>query len=133
MVAAGARKGLTDFYAKEAKRLGYVARSAFKLLELSDRFGILRKGAHVLDLGCHPGAWTQVACRALGHPDEGGGVLGGSERDRARDASTRGPQGALRGGGRAARFSWRSQTASTAAREDLPPLSMDGHGLPASA
>jgi 23S rRNA U2552 (ribose-2'-O)-methylase RlmE/FtsJ len=76
MVAAGARKGLTDFYAKEAKRLGYVARSAFKLLELSDRFGILRKGAHVLDLGCHPGAWTQVACRALGHPDEGGGVLG---------------------------------------------------------
>jgi 23S rRNA U2552 (ribose-2'-O)-methylase RlmE/FtsJ len=57
------RKGALDFYAKEAKRLGYVARSALKLTEMCDKFGVLRGCASVLDLGCHPGAWLQVACR----------------------------------------------------------------------
>ncbi len=50
-----------DFFAREAKKLGYAARSALKLKEIQDRFGVMRAGDAVLDLGCHPGAWTQVA------------------------------------------------------------------------
>jgi 23S rRNA (uridine2552-2'-O)-methyltransferase len=76
MVAAAARKGVTDFFAKEAKRLGYVARSALKLSEMQEKFAVVQKGGAVLDLGCHPGAWLQVACKALGPPqgkDGGGG------------------------------------------------------------
>lgn len=68
MVVAAARKGVTDFFAREAKRLGYVARSALKLSEMHAKFGVLdagRASARVLDLGCHPGAWLQVACRHL--------------------------------------------------------------------
>lgn len=70
-ISAGARKGVTDFYAKEAKRLGYVARSALKLSEIQAKFGVIRRGGLVLDLGCHPGAWLQVACQALGPPPPG--------------------------------------------------------------
>lgn len=72
MGTAAARKGVTDFFAREAKRLGYVARSALKLSEMHAKFGVLdvrgagrRASARVLDLGCHPGAWLQVACRHL--------------------------------------------------------------------
>jgi 23S rRNA (uridine2552-2'-O)-methyltransferase len=79
MVAAAARKGVTDFFAKEAKRLGYVARSALKLSEMQEKFAVVQKGGAVLDLGCHPGAWLQVACKALGPPQgkDGGGGGGG--------------------------------------------------------
>ena len=56
----GSRK-TADFFAREAKKLGYAARSALKLKEIQDRFGVMRPGDAVLDLGCHPGAWTQVA------------------------------------------------------------------------
>ena len=61
---------------QEAKRLGYVARSAFKLQEIDAKHHVLRPGGTVLDLGCHPGAWLQVACQALGPPRGGGQVVG---------------------------------------------------------
>jgi len=64
------RKGVTDFFSKEAKRLGFVARSSFKLQEMQTKFGVIKKGGTVLDLGCHPGAWLQVACQSLGAPRE---------------------------------------------------------------
>ena len=51
----GSRK-TADFFAREAKKLGYAARSALKLKEIQDRFGVMRAGDAVLDLGCHPGA-----------------------------------------------------------------------------
>ncbi|MGA0599567.1 RlmE family RNA methyltransferase [Caulobacter sp. KR2-114] len=52
---------LNDPYVAEAKARGYRSRAAFKLLEIDERFHLLRKGARVIDLGCAPGGWVQVA------------------------------------------------------------------------
>ncbi|GAQ88002.1 Ribosomal RNA methyltransferase [Klebsormidium nitens] len=66
-----------DHYFQQAKRLKYVARSAFKLLEIQDKHHVIKhKGAKVLDLGCAPGAWLQVACKLLGNIRNGGLVVG---------------------------------------------------------
>jgi hypothetical protein len=55
---------------RSARAEGYRARAAYKLLELDRRFGLLEPGAVVLDLGCAPGSWSQVAaargCRVIG-------------------------------------------------------------------
>jgi len=51
---------LNDPYVKQARAEGYRSRAAYKLIELDDRFGLL-KGAHrVVDLGIAPGGWSQV-------------------------------------------------------------------------
>jgi 23S rRNA (uridine2552-2'-O)-methyltransferase len=52
---------LNDPYVKRAKAEGYRGRAAYKILELDDRFGFLVPGARVVDLGCAPGGWSQVA------------------------------------------------------------------------
>jgi len=52
---------LNDPYVKRAKAEGYRGRAAFKIMELDDRFRFLVPGARVLDLGCAPGGWCQVA------------------------------------------------------------------------
>ena len=52
---------LNDPYVSRARREGYRGRAAFKLIELDDRFGFLRPGARVVDLGCAPGGWLKVA------------------------------------------------------------------------
>ena len=54
---------LNDPYVAAARQQGWRSRAAFKLLELDDRFTLIRKGARVLDLGAAPGGWTQVAVR----------------------------------------------------------------------
>lgn len=51
---------------KRAKEEGYRSRAAYKLLELDEVFGLLRPGQRVVDLGCWPGAWTQVAAKKVG-------------------------------------------------------------------
>ncbi|HYG30117.1 MAG TPA: RlmE family RNA methyltransferase [Allosphingosinicella sp.] len=51
---------LNDPYVKRAKAEGYRSRAAYKLIELDDRFGLLRGVARVVDLGVAPGGWTQV-------------------------------------------------------------------------
>lgn len=68
--------GAPDFFCREAQRLRYAARSAFKLLQIQKQHQLIRPGAAVLDLGCAPGAWMQVACQSLGPLEKGGLVLG---------------------------------------------------------
>ncbi|MEM8993054.1 MAG: RlmE family RNA methyltransferase [Pseudomonadota bacterium] len=52
---------LNDPYVHAAKRDGYRGRAAYKLAELDDRLGFLKPGVRVVDLGCAPGGWCQVA------------------------------------------------------------------------
>ena len=52
---------LNDPYVQAAKRDGYRGRAAYKLVELDDRLRFLVPGARVVDLGCAPGGWCQVA------------------------------------------------------------------------
>ena len=52
---------LNDPYVQRARREGYRGRAAFKIIDLDDRFGFLEPGARVVDLGCAPGGWCQVA------------------------------------------------------------------------
>ena len=52
---------LNDPYVKRAKAEGYRGRAAFKIIELDDKFGFLKPGHHVVDLGAAPGGWSQVA------------------------------------------------------------------------
>lgn len=55
------QRQLNDPYVHEAQRLGYRARSAFKLIELDDKMKFIKKGCTVVDLGAAPGGWSQVA------------------------------------------------------------------------
>lgn len=57
---------LSDPYVRAAQAAGYRSRAAFKLVELDDRFRLLRRGVRVLDLGAAPGGWTQVAVERAG-------------------------------------------------------------------
>ena len=52
---------LNDPYVQRAKKDGYRGRAAYKIMELDDKFRFLVPGARVVDLGCAPGGWIQVA------------------------------------------------------------------------
>ncbi len=52
---------LNDPYVQRARQEGYRGRAAYKIMEIDDRFRLLVPGARVVDLGCAPGGWTQVA------------------------------------------------------------------------
>jgi len=55
-----------DSYFKKAKQEGYRSRAAYKLLELQQRYRILKAGDGVIDLGAAPGGWLQVAAKVVG-------------------------------------------------------------------
>lgn len=71
---------LNDPYVIRARKEGYRGRAAYKILELDDKYGFLKPGARVVDLGCAPGGWCQVAVgrvNALGSSKKPvGSVLG---------------------------------------------------------
>ena len=52
-----------DFYVKKAKNEGYVSRSAFKLIEIENKFHFIVKSKNILELGSSPGGWSQVICQ----------------------------------------------------------------------
>lgn len=56
---------LNDPYVRRAKAEGYRGRAAFKILELDDKYRFLVPGARVVDLGCAPGGWCQVAVQRV--------------------------------------------------------------------
>jgi len=59
-------------YFQKAKQEGYRARSAYKLLQIQEKFRIIRRGDVVVDLGAAPGSWSQVTAKLVGN---GGRVI----------------------------------------------------------
>jgi 23S rRNA (uridine2552-2'-O)-methyltransferase len=57
---------LNDPYVAKAKALGYRSRAAFKLLEIDDKYRLLKPGMAVVDLGAAPGGWSQIAAKRVG-------------------------------------------------------------------
>src|SRR5258705_4404855 len=55
-----------DSFHQRAKREGFRSRAAYKLQEIQRRTQVLRRGQRVIDLGCWPGGWMQVAAREVG-------------------------------------------------------------------
>src|SRR5262249_59549092 len=60
------QRQLNDPYVEEATRRGYRSRAAFKLIEMDDKYRVLRPGMIVLDLGAAPGGWSQIAAERVG-------------------------------------------------------------------
>ena len=55
---------LNDPFVARARAEGWRSRAAFKLIELNEKFGLIKSGSRVVDLGCAPGGWLQVAAKA---------------------------------------------------------------------
>ena len=66
---------VNDGYVHRAKLLEYRSRAAFKLLEIHQRYDILKEGYKVIDLGSAPGSWTQVAVDYVKSPKDAPNVL----------------------------------------------------------
>ncbi len=69
-----AEREIHDHWSREAKRKRYRSRAAFKLKQIDDRRGVLKKGDQVLDLGCAPGSWLQVIAERIGPKGRGWGI-----------------------------------------------------------
>ncbi|MBR1122274.1 RlmE family RNA methyltransferase [Bradyrhizobium lablabi] len=66
---------LNDPYVAKAKREGYRSRAAYKLLEIDDKYRLLKPGMAVVDLGAAPGGWSQIAARRVGSAEGKGKVI----------------------------------------------------------
>jgi 23S rRNA (uridine2552-2'-O)-methyltransferase len=55
-----------DHYARQARAEKWLARSVYKLQEIDRKYGIIRKGCRLLDLGCYPGSWSQYGIKKVG-------------------------------------------------------------------
>ena len=66
---------LNDPYVKEARKLGYRSRAAFKLIENDDKYRFLKPGGQVVDLGAAPGGWSQVAAKRVKAEEGRGSVI----------------------------------------------------------
>jgi len=55
-----------DHYSRKAQKENYAARSVYKLQEIQKKFGLIRKGDRILDLGCAPGSWLTYAAELTG-------------------------------------------------------------------
>ena len=59
------KRQLNDPFVAKSKLDGYRSRAAYKLIEINDKFQILKPGANVVDLGVAPGGWSQVAAKII--------------------------------------------------------------------
>src|SRR5690349_13584954 len=66
---------LNDPYVAKAKREGYRSRAAFKLIEIDDKYRVLKPGMTVVDLGAAPGGWSQIAAKRVGSAEGKGKVV----------------------------------------------------------
>ena len=66
------QRQLNDPYVAKAKAAGYKSRAAFKLLEIDEKYHLLKPGMRLVDLGAAPGGWCQVAAERIGLADPGG-------------------------------------------------------------
>ncbi|MBL8791977.1 MAG: RlmE family RNA methyltransferase [Rhizobiales bacterium] len=66
---------LNDPYVHEARKLGYRSRAAFKLIEIDDKYHILKPGGRIVDLGAAPGGWSQVAAKRVKSEEGKGKVI----------------------------------------------------------
>ncbi len=67
---------LNDPYVKRAREMGYRSRAAFKLAEMDERYKFLKPGQKLVDLGCAPGGWCQVASAKIGLDKGKGRIVG---------------------------------------------------------
>lgn len=70
------QRQLNDPYVVEAQRLGFRGRAAFKIMQLDDQFHFFKSGKRVVDLGCAPGGWSQVAVQRVKSTPENPLVVG---------------------------------------------------------
>ncbi|MBO7244565.1 MAG: RlmE family RNA methyltransferase [Alphaproteobacteria bacterium] len=70
------QRQVNDPYVSEAHRLGYRGRAAFKIMQLDDQFHFFKPGKRVVDLGCAPGGWSQVAVKRVQSNPENPLVVG---------------------------------------------------------
>jgi 23S rRNA (uridine2552-2'-O)-methyltransferase len=70
------QRQLNDPYVARAKAEGWRSRAAFKLIEIDDRWHVLKPGQVIVDLGAAPGGWCQVAAKRIGLDRGGGRVVG---------------------------------------------------------
>jgi 23S rRNA (uridine2552-2'-O)-methyltransferase len=66
---------LNDPYVAQAKRDGYRSRAAYKLIEIDDKYHLLKPGMTVVDLGAAPGGWSQIAAKRVGAADGKGRIV----------------------------------------------------------
>ncbi len=64
------QRHINDPYVQRAQLEGYRARAAFKLLEIDEKYHILRGAKRIIDLGAAPGSWSQIAAKVTGSTDE---------------------------------------------------------------
>jgi 23S rRNA (uridine2552-2'-O)-methyltransferase len=70
------QRQLNDPYVARARAEGYRSRAAFKLLELDDRYHLLKPGQKIVDLGAAPGGWSQIAAKRVQSAEGRGRVIG---------------------------------------------------------
>src|SRR6202035_501700 len=57
---------LADPYVARAKKEGFRSRAAYKLIEVDDKYHLLKQASRVVDLGAAPGGWSEIAARRIG-------------------------------------------------------------------
>lgn len=68
------QRSQTEYYTQKAKEEGFPARSVYKLKEIVEKFGLLKTGDRVLDLGCAPGSWLLYLAQKTGERGEVVGI-----------------------------------------------------------